>query len=79
MPVKAVNEKYRCNICGNEVIVTAVGGGILVCCGEDMELIGPKKGKGSYLEEGYEVDEEEEENEDYDDEDEDDEEDEEDE
>ncbi|MCK4928596.1 MAG: hypothetical protein KAR76_02565, partial [Methanosarcinales archaeon] len=27
------------NICGNEVTVTKVGGGTLVCCGEDMELM----------------------------------------
>ncbi len=39
MVVKAVGERYRCNICGNEVTVTKVGGGTLVCCGEDMELI----------------------------------------
>ncbi|MFC2048394.1 desulforedoxin, partial [Chloroflexota bacterium] len=25
--------------CGNEVTVTKVGGGTLVCCGEDMEII----------------------------------------
>ena len=37
--VEKVGEKYRCNICGNEVKVTKVGGGTLVCCGEDMELI----------------------------------------
>ena len=37
--VQEVDEKYRCNICGNEVVVTKVGGGTLVCCGEDMELI----------------------------------------
>lgn len=37
--VQEVNEKYRCNICGNEVVVTKVGGGTLVCCGEDMQLI----------------------------------------
>ena len=37
--VQELNEKYRCNICGNEVVVTKVGGGTLVCCGEDMELI----------------------------------------
>lgn len=37
MVVQAVNEMYRCNICGNEVTVTAVGGGALVCCGENME------------------------------------------
>ena len=39
MAVREVNEKYRCNICGNEVMVTAVGGGTLVCCGEDMEKL----------------------------------------
>lgn len=39
MPVEKVNEKYRCNVCGNEVVVTKVGGGTLVCCGQDMERI----------------------------------------
>ena len=38
-PVENEGEKYRCNICGNEVVVTAVGGGVLVCCGEDMERL----------------------------------------
>ncbi len=37
MAVKKINERYRCNVCGNEVIVTKVGGGTLVCCGKDME------------------------------------------
>ncbi len=37
--VRRIGEKYRCNVCGNEVAVTKVGGGTLVCCGEDMELI----------------------------------------
>ena len=44
MAVQEINERYRCNICGNEVVVTAAGGGTLVCCGEDMEqleTIGP--------------------------------------
>jgi len=40
MAGKKVGEKYRCNVCGNEVEVTEVGGGTLVCCDEDMELIG---------------------------------------
>jgi len=35
--VKSVGEKYKCNVCGNEVAVTKVGGGTLVCCGQDME------------------------------------------
>ncbi|TKJ28054.1 MAG: hypothetical protein CEE40_12605 [Chloroflexi bacterium B3_Chlor] len=39
MAVEKVGEKYRCNVCGNEVVVTAAGGGTLVCCGEDMEKI----------------------------------------
>jgi desulfoferrodoxin-like iron-binding protein len=58
--VKDVNEKYRCNICGNEVIITKVGGGTLVCCGEEMELAEPKKDKKSLLEEGFEVEDKEE-------------------
>ena len=37
MAVQEINERYKCNICGNEVMVTAVGGGTLVCCGEEME------------------------------------------
>ncbi len=39
MGVKKAGEKYRCNVCGNEVTVTKAGGGTLVCCGQDMELI----------------------------------------
>jgi len=39
MGVKNVGEKYRCNVCGNKVTVTKVGGGTLVCCGQEMELI----------------------------------------
>ena len=35
-PVEKEGEKYRCEICGNEVVVTKAGGGVLVCCGEDM-------------------------------------------
>ncbi len=39
MAVEREGEKYRCNICGNEVVVTKAGGGALVCCGEEMELL----------------------------------------
>lgn len=39
MGVQKEGEKYRCNICGNEVEVKKVGGGTLVCCGEDMKLM----------------------------------------
>ncbi len=39
MAVKRVGEVYRCKICGNEVEVTGVGGGTLVCCGQNMEKV----------------------------------------
>jgi len=32
-------ETYRCNKCGNIVEVQSVGGGTLVCCGDEMEMI----------------------------------------
>ncbi len=32
-------ETYRCTKCGNEVEVSKVGGGTLVCCGEEMSCI----------------------------------------
>ena len=44
MAVEKVGENYRCNICGNEVTVTKVGGGTLVCCGKDMEKVDPEEG-----------------------------------
>ena len=37
--VMEVGQKFRCRICGNVVEVLEVGGGTLVCCGEEMELI----------------------------------------
>ncbi len=36
MAVKKEGEEFVCEVCGNEVIVTKVGGGILVCCGKEM-------------------------------------------
>jgi len=32
-------ETYKCNKCGNEIEVQNVGGGTLVCCGEEMQCI----------------------------------------
>jgi desulfoferrodoxin-like iron-binding protein len=39
MNVQNVGERYYCSICGNEVTVTKVGGGELVCCNQPMELV----------------------------------------
>lgn len=46
MAVRKVGEKYLCNICHNEVTVTRVGGGALVCCGANMVKL-PEKGPAS--------------------------------
>ena len=32
-------ESYKCNKCGNIVEVQNVGGGTLVCCGEEMQMV----------------------------------------
>ena len=42
MGVSARGERYLCEICGNEVVVEKVGGGTLVCCGQEMTLIDEK-------------------------------------
>jgi desulfoferrodoxin-like iron-binding protein len=40
MAVANAGEHYKCTICGNEVKVTKVGGGTLVCCNQEMLLVG---------------------------------------
>jgi len=40
MGVSKTGEKFKCEICGNEVEVTKVGGAALYCCGEEMSVIG---------------------------------------
>jgi len=35
-----VGQKYKCNVCGNEVVVTKASIGVLVCCGQPMVTIG---------------------------------------
>jgi desulfoferrodoxin-like iron-binding protein len=39
MAVENTDEIYLCEICGNKVQVLEVGGGTLVCCGQDMTLV----------------------------------------
>ena len=43
--VKEAGQRYRCKSCGNEVTVDKVGGGVLICCGQEMELIKEDKDK----------------------------------
>jgi desulfoferrodoxin-like iron-binding protein len=37
--VQNAGETYRCNVCGNVVIVREAGGGELVCHGEPMQRV----------------------------------------
>lgn len=34
-----LNYIYKCNVCGNIVELVHVGGGVLVCCDENMHLL----------------------------------------
>ena len=34
-----LNSVYKCELCGNIVEVIHVGGGTLVCCGQEMKLL----------------------------------------
>ncbi len=34
-----IGEIYKCGVCGNVVSVLDVGGGTLVCCGQNMNLL----------------------------------------
>ena len=36
--VSKEGQVFRCEICGNDVIVKESGGGELICCGEPMVL-----------------------------------------
>jgi desulfoferrodoxin-like iron-binding protein len=36
--VSKEGQVFRCDICGNIVVVKEVGGGELICCGEPMIL-----------------------------------------
>lgn len=36
--VSKEGQVFRCEICGNVVVVKEAGGGELVCCGEPMQL-----------------------------------------
>ncbi len=37
--VQKAGEVYRCNVCGNIVLVQEAGGGEILCHGEPMQLI----------------------------------------
>ncbi|MEM2878964.1 MAG: desulfoferrodoxin [Candidatus Hadarchaeales archaeon] len=42
MSLTQLRQVYRCNVCGNIVMVMHAGGGQLVCCGQPMQLMEEK-------------------------------------
>jgi len=37
--MKEILQVYKCNVCGNIVEIMHAGGGTLVCCNQEMELL----------------------------------------
>jgi len=34
--------RFKCTVCGTEVLCTKAGAGVISCCGKEMELQKPK-------------------------------------
>jgi len=37
-----LGKRYRCQICGTEVLCTKAGEGVVTCCGQEMEIQEPR-------------------------------------
>ncbi|MBM4307169.1 MAG: hypothetical protein FJ123_10570 [Deltaproteobacteria bacterium] len=37
-----LGKRYRCSVCGTEILCTKTGEGVAVCCDKDMEVQEPK-------------------------------------
>lgn len=37
-----LGKRYRCTVCGTEVLCTKAGDGTVQCCGKDMEVQTPR-------------------------------------
>jgi superoxide reductase len=48
--VTALNQVYRCGVCGNVVEVVHTGKGTLVCCGKPMDLLAERTEEDDYSE-----------------------------
>ena len=38
-----LGKRYKCEICGTEVLCTKKGDGTVVCCGQDMSVVQPRQ------------------------------------
>ena len=41
------NDTYKCSVCGNVITLNHSGGGKLVCCGKDMQLLNENTKEGA--------------------------------
>jgi len=37
-----LGKRYRCQICGTEVLCTKAGEGVVICCDQEMEIQEPR-------------------------------------
>lgn len=37
-----LGKRYRCRKCGSEVLCTKASDGVIICCGEEMEIQQPR-------------------------------------
>jgi len=37
-----LGKRYRCQICGTEVLCTKAGEGVIICCNQEMEVQEPR-------------------------------------
>ncbi len=38
-----LGKRYRCPVCGTEVLCVKPGEGVITCCGQDVEMQQPKE------------------------------------
>lgn len=37
-----LGKRYKCAVCGTEVLCTKAGTGVVICCGEEMKVQEPR-------------------------------------
>lgn len=38
-----LGKRYKCEVCGTEVLCTKKGDGAVVCCGQEMAIVQPRQ------------------------------------
>ncbi len=37
-----LGKRYRCSVCGTEILCVKAGTGVLICCGHEMQVLEPR-------------------------------------